>query len=119
MFVLLLLILYVLFVPWQPVRIKRVLFVCCVGTLPIGARNIPWAMRGKKRNFDQALRPAMGEASYAGSRRLKQRLEYNENSRSAFVELHPSFHPTLSEFKEGLEAVLGVERVVWQTAKAW
>ena len=50
---------------------------------------------------------------------MKQRLEYNENSRSAFVELHPSFYPTLSEFKEGLEAVLGVERVVWQTAKAW
>ena len=50
---------------------------------------------------------------------MKQRLEYNENSRSAFVELHPSFYPTLLEFKEGLEAVLGVERVVWQTAKAW
>ena len=44
---------------------------------------------------------------------MKQRLEYNENSRSAFVELHPSFYPTLSEFKECLEAVLGVERVVW------
>ena len=112
MFVLLLLFLYVLFVPWQPVRIKRVLFVCCVGTLPIGARNIPWPMRGQKRNVDEALRPAMGGAP-AGSRRVKQRLEYNENSRSAFVELHPSFYPTLSEFKEGLEAVLGVERVVW------
>ena len=93
-------------------RIKRVLFVCCVGTLPIGARNIPWPMRGQKRNVHEALRPAMGGAP-AGSRRVKQRLEYNENSRSVFVELHPSFYPTLLEFKEGLEAVLGVEHVGW------
>ena len=121
MFVLLLLFLYVLFVPWQPVRIKRVLFVCCVGTLPIGARNIPWPMRGQKRNVHEALRPAMGGApgrsvwsimrTRGGRFRVKQRLEYNENSRSAFVELHPSFYPTLLEFKEGLEAVPGVEHV--------
>ena len=37
---------------------------------------------------------------------------------SAFVELHPSFYPTLLEFKEGLEAVPGVVRVEWQTTKA-
>ena len=56
-----------------------------------------------------------GDEPYAGSRRLKQRFEYSENSRSAFVELRPSWYPPKEEgpqeFKTLLEAVPGVERV--------
>ena len=59
---------------------------------------------------------------YAGSRRSKHRFEYRQNSRSAFVELHPSWYPPKEEgpkeFKAWLEAVPGVERVEWQAAKA-
>ena len=59
-----------------------------------------------------------GDEPYAGSRRLKQRYEYSQKSRSAFVELHPSWYPTKEEgpqeFKAWLEAVPGVERVEWQ-----
>ena len=64
----------------------------------------------------------MGDEPYAGSRRLKQRFEYRENSRSAFVELHRFWYPPKEEgpqeFKRLLEAVPGVERVEWQTTKA-
>ena len=80
-----------------------------------------WEQR-KRDATSAGIGPASGSLDggepYAGSRRLKQRLEYNENSRSAFVELHPSFYPTPLQFKGYLEAVPGVERVVWQTAKA-
>ena len=63
-----------------------------------------------------------GDQPYGGSRRLKQRFEYRENSRSAFVELHRSWYPPKEEgpqeFKAWLEAVPGVERVEWQNGKA-
>ena len=59
---------------------------------------------------------------YGGSRRSKCRFEYSPNSRSGFVELHPSWYPPKEEgpqeFKAWLEAVPGVERVEWQTTKA-
>ena len=59
---------------------------------------------------------------YGGSRRSKYRFEYSPNSRSAFVELHPSWYPPKEEgpqeFKAWLEAVPGVERVEWQNGKA-
>ena len=74
------------------------------------------------RIFDYALRLAMGGEPYTGSRRRNHRYEYSENSMSAFVELHPSWYPSKEEgpqeFKRLLEAVPGVERVEWQTAKA-
>ena len=59
-----------------------------------------------KRIFQQAVQdaksfarwPASGshgdDAPYGGSRRVKQRFEYDHKSRAAFVELHPSFMPT-------------------------
>ena len=83
-----------------------------------------------KRLFQQAVqdatssanRPASGsqggDAAYGGSRRVKQRFEYDHKSRAAFVELHPSFMPTPEQFKADLEAVPGVTKVAWQTTKA-
>ena len=80
----------------------------------------------KRRLFEQAVRdvtaaaaaadgPASGSrdtmAAYTGSRREKQRFEYNENSRAAFVELHPLFYPTPEEFKKRLAGVPGVKSV--------
>jgi len=82
-----------------------------------------------KRLFQQAVqdatssanRPASGsqggDAAYGGSRRVKQRFEYDHKSRAAFVELHPSFMPTPEEFKAHLAAVPGVTKVDWQTTK--
>ena len=76
----------------------------------------------RKRDATSAgIGPASGsldeDGPYTGSRRLKQRFEYSEKSRSAFVELHPSFLPTPAEFKALLEDVEGVYRVAWQTSK--
>ena len=57
------------------------------------------------------------DVPYTGSRKVKQRFEYDQESKSAFVELHPSFMPTPEEFKAQLEAVAGVTKVDWQTTK--
>ena len=54
---------------------------------------------------------------YGGSRSIKQRYEYSENSRAAFVECIPSWLPTPEEFKSILEQVEGVKKVAWQTSK--
>ena len=54
-------------------------------------------------------------SEYGGSRREKQRFEYSEGSRSAFVELIPSCKPTPEDFKKYLEDVPGVSRVEWHT----
>ena len=82
-----------------------------------------------KRIFQQAVQDATssahwpasgsqgGDASYGGSRSVKQRFEYSRESKAAFVELHPSFMPTPEEFKAHLEAVPGVTKVDWQTSK--
>ena len=83
----------------------------------------------RKRDATSAgIEPASGSLEkqrgllYAGSRRSKHRFEYSPNSRSAFVELHPSWYPPKEEgpqeFKAWLEAVPGVERVEWQNGKA-
>ena len=62
-----------------------------------------------------------GDEPYAGSRRVKQRFEYSENSKAAFVELHQDWYPHKNKgpqlFKELLEKVQGVDRVKWQTSK--
>ncbi len=68
-----------------------------------------------------ASRPASGSQNdhvlYGGGRRLKHRFEYGPNSKSALVELHPSFLPTPEEFKAIVEDVPGVTKVDWQTSK--
>ena len=75
-----------------------------------------------KFNIGPASGSLDGDEPYAGSRCLKQRYEYSQNSRSAFVELHRSWYPPKEEgpqeFKAWLEAVPGVERVEWQNGKA-
>ena len=84
---------------------------------------------GEQRKRDATLAgigPVFGSLDgykpYAGSRRVKHRYEYSLNSRSAFVELHPSWYLPKEEgpqeFKAWLEAVPGVERVEWQNGKA-
>ena len=83
--------------------------------------------RSKRDATSAGIGPASGSLEkqrglpYAGSRRSKQRFEYRENSRSAFVELHRSWYLPKEEgpqeFKAWLEAVPGVERVEWQTER--
>ena len=81
-----------------------------------------------KRTFDIAIArptsssgPASGSqhdhALYGGSRRLNMRYEYNEDSPAAFVELYPSWIPTIEEIKDVLKKVPGVTMVEWQTIK--
>ena len=65
----------------------------------------------------QPLAASVRTNPYGGSRRLKQRFEYGKDSRSAFVELDPSYMPTAEEFKALLEAVPGVAHVEYQTTK--
>ena len=75
-------------------------------------------MNGAARIFARAREEAQrvpGSASteeeYQGSRRLKQRFEYAENSRAGFVELHKDCIPTNAEFFEALKNAPDVERV--------
>ena len=68
-----------------------------------------------------AATTAAKKPSYGGSRKLKYRFEYSEESKCAFVELVPSFYPSKEKdpqiFKAMLEEVAGVGRVEWQTSK--
>ena len=68
-----------------------------------------------------AATTAAKKPTYGGSRKLRHRFEYSPESKSAFVELVPSFYPAKEEgpqkFKVMLEEVAGVERVEWQTSK--
>ena len=68
-----------------------------------------------------AATTAAKKPTYEGSRKLRHRFEYSPESKSAFVELVPSFYPSEEEgpqiFKAMLEEVAGVGRVEWQTSK--
>ena len=61
------------------------------------------------------MRPASGSQGdhvlYGGGRRLKHRYEYCAKSKSAFVELAPSYRPTPENFKALLETIPGVMNV--------
>ena len=81
-----------------------------------------------KHIFDMAMTgatsssgPASGShhdhALYGGSCKWNMRYEYNEDSPAAFVELYPSWIPTIEEFKDVLKKVPGVTMVEWQTTK--
>ena len=51
------------------------------------------------------------EEEYKGSRTLRQRFEYKENSTAGFVELAPGHIPSAEEFFQALESAPDVERV--------
>ena len=59
-----------------------------------------------------AATTAAKKPTYGGSRKLRHRFEYSPESKSAFVELVPSFYPSKEEgpqkFKAMLEEVAGV-----------
>ena len=95
-------------------------------------------MLGEKRRFQETMGEEAASASnaakrlapsgslasrehYAGSRRPNQRYEYSIKSKAAFLELHQDWYPDKNEgpqlFKELLEKVQGVDRVMWKTSK--
>ena len=95
-------------------------------------------MLGEKRRFQETMGEEAASASsaakrlapsgslasrehYAGSRRPNQRYEYSIKSKAAFVELHQDWYPHKNAgpqlFKELLEKVQGVDRVMWKTSK--
>ena len=57
---------------------------------------------------------ASTEEEYKGSRKLKQRFEYSENSTAGFVELAPDRIPSEEEFMNALLSAPDVERVEWK-----
>ena len=76
-----------------------------------------------KRIFDMAMQeatclsgPAFGShhdhRMYGGSRKWKWRFEYSEGSKSALVELHPLWTPSIDEFRDVLGKVPGITEVV-------
>ena len=82
-----------------------------------------------KRIFDMAMQgatcssgPTSGSnhdhVMYGGSRKWKWRFEYSVGSKSALVELHPSWTPSIEELKDVLSKVPGLTKVVWHTTKA-
>ena len=58
-----------------------------------------------------STRMDMHHVLYGGSRMLRQRYEYSQNSKSAFVDLITFFRPTPAEFKSLFENVPGVAEV--------
>ena len=92
-------------------------------------------MLGEKRRFQETMGEEAASASnaakrlapsgslgsrepYTGSRKATQRYEYSIKSKAAFVELHQDWYPPPNEgpqlFKELLENVQGVDRVMWK-----
>ena len=76
-----------------------------------------------KRLFSALLSPFLlcfrflspGSASgtgYGGSRKLKQRYQYNQKTMAGFIELSPNYVLTVEQFRQSLTAVAGVERVI-------
>ena len=64
-----------------------------------------------KRAFVQAVE----DATYPGSRRQKQRYEYNPDSKGGFVEFEPNHVLGPHDFRSLLQKVPGVREVILQT----